>query len=202
MVKSSCFGKLMHRLPVILTLAALGGTNLMGATLTNLSFISNGGNFINDTIVNGTSPLAFTGTTDLAQPFLNNPDSTVSLGFGNYYAIAFLGPGQHLGAGTVSFSRNGTPFSQAVTFPANSPGGVMFASFSLPGSESVTVSTTGLSADRIHIQGDGSGLTPDGTADAFYSFVYSSPVSSVPEPGTLALAGLGVAAVVTAMRRR
>ena len=191
----------MHRLTLVLALAALGSTNSIGATLTNLVFTSNGGDFTNDTIVNGTSPLAFTGTTDLAQPFLNNSDSTISLGFGNYFAIGFLGFGQHLGTGSVSFNRNGTPFSQAVTFPANSPAGVTFASFSLPGGESVTVSTTGLSADRIQVVADGGGLTPDGNPDAFYRFVYSS-TSSVPEPGTLAMAGLGFAALIAAVRRR
>lgn len=170
-------------------------------TLTNISFVSNGGTFINDTIVgNGTSPLAFTATGATSNPFLNNSDSTISLSFGNYYAIAFLGFGQHLGSGTVSFRLDGTTnFSQNVTFPANSPGGVAFASFSLPGGDTVQISTTGLSADRIRIVADGGGLTTDGTLDAFYQFSYTA-ASAVPEPSSIGLAIVGLAAL--ALRRR
>ena len=52
--------------------------------LTNIAFTSNGGNFINDTILgNGTSPLAFTAVGATNNPFLNNADSTISLNFGN-----------------------------------------------------------------------------------------------------------------------
>jgi hypothetical protein len=172
-------------------------------TITNLSFVSNGGAYINDTIVNGTSPLAFTATGSTSNAFLNNADSTVSLGFGTYYAIAFLGFGQQLGAGTVSFLLNGTTsFSQSVIFPANSPGGVQFALFNLPGGDTAAFSTTGLSADRITIAGDGAGLVPDGTPDAFYQFSYTQ-ASAVPEPGTFYLMAMcGIVVVAVRVQRR
>jgi hypothetical protein len=175
-------------------------------TITNLSFVSNGGGYVNDTIVgNGTSPLAFTATGSTSNAFLNNADSTVSLGYGTYYAIAFLGLGQHLGAGTVSFLLNGTTSeSQSVIFPANSPGGVQFALFNLPGGDTAAFSTTGLSADRISIIADGAGLVPDGTADAFYQFSYTqASTSGVPEPGTFYLMAMcGIVVLAVRVQRR
>jgi hypothetical protein len=174
------------------------------ATISDISFTSNSGNFINDTILNGTSPLAFTATTDLAQPFLNSPvDSTVTLDYGSYYAISFLGFGEMLGDGTISFLLNGvTPFSQDVTFPDPTAAGPAFATFALPGNDSVTVSTTGLSADRIQIADDANGLNPDGTPDAFYLFNFTSGSgSATPEPASLAMFGAGLG-VIFALRRR
>jgi PEP-CTERM motif len=171
-------------------------------TISAISFTSNFGRYINDTIVgNSTSPLAFTANTDLAQPFLNAADSSITLGYGHYYAIAFIGFGGHLGAGTISFTLDGVgPYSQSVTFPDPISASAVFASFALPGGDAVTVSATGLSADRISIVPDGGGLTPDGAADAFYEFDFTQG-SSVPEPatGVLLVAGLAMA---LAVRRR
>ena len=173
------------------------------ATLTDISFKSNGLSYINDTIAEGaTSPLAFTTAVGLNQPFLNAADSSISLGYGSYYAIAFLGFGQHLGAGLVSFRVDGgAVVSQSVTFPnPGAPSGV-FASFALPGGDAVTVAATGLSADRIRIVVDGGGMQVDGVADAFYAFKY---VSAVPETGTgvLLFSGLGVLALMLKRGRR
>lgn len=171
------------------------------STITNVSFTSNGGAFINDTIAEGTtSPLAFTSTTDLAQPFLNAADSTVSLGYGTYYAIAFLGFGSHQGAGTVAFLLNGvSTVSQAVTFPNPTAASANFATFALPGGDSLTISATGLSADRIKIAIDGNGLTADGNPDAFYLFSFVQGSSAIPEPAAAMLCGLG--AVILGMWR-
>jgi hypothetical protein len=188
----------------VLLLSLISAQAATAGTLTNISFISSNRGFFNDTIVNGFSPLAFTLTGGTNNPFLNAVDSTVSLGYGNYFAIAFLGFGQHLGSGTVSFVLDGTTtFTQNVIFPANSPGGVLFASFSLPGGDSVTISTTGLSADRIQVFADGAGLAPDGTNDAFYLFSYTQAASSaVPEPSSVVLFGGGLAGLAAVVRRR
>jgi hypothetical protein len=174
------------------------------ATISDISFTSNAGVFINDTIQNTTSPLGFTATTDLAQPFLNSTvDSTVTLNYGSYYAIAFLGQFQMIGPGTVSFLLDGvTSFSQDVTFPDPSASSPVFASFALPGNDSVTISATGLSADRISLAGDQSGLFPDGGPDAFYLFNFTSgSASAAPEPASLAMFGAGLG-VIFALRRR
>ena len=169
-------------------------------TLTEISFKSNGLSFINNTIVDGnTSPLGFTAATGLSQPFLNAGNSTVSLGFGSYYAIAFLGFGQHVGTGLVSFLLDGVPFTQAVTFPNPAAASGVFASFALPGGETVTVAATGLAADRIRIVADGAGLFGDGATDAFYAFNY---VSAVPESGTAAMLAGGLALLGLVLKRR
>jgi hypothetical protein len=170
------------------------------ATLTDISFKSNGLAYINDTIAEGsTSPLAFTAATGLGQPFLNAADSSISLGYGNYYAIAFLGFGQHLGAGLVSFRVDGGALvSLGVTFPDPALASGVFANFALPGGDTVTIAATGFSADRIRIVADGAGLTPDGTADAFYAFNYAS---AVPESATSMLLAGGLA-LLGLMRKR
>jgi hypothetical protein len=174
------------------SVGALSGPAAAG-TLTDISFTSNSGSFINDTIINFTSPLAFTAATGLNQPFLNAVDSTISLGYGTYYAISFLGFGAHQGPGTVSFLLDGAPFSQAVTFPNPGAASGVFASFALPGGDSVTISATGLSADRIRIVANGGGLVGDQTPDAFYLFAYSDARQSVipvPAAGWLLASGL------------
>jgi len=141
--------------------------------LSNITWRSNQGTYINDTVVNGTtSPLAFTATNDLAQPFLNASDSTITLSYGNYYAITFRSFGAHIGAGTVSFALDGVVYSQEVVFPDPASASGVFARFALPGGDTVTVSATGLSADRIRVIADGPGLAGDGTPDAFYQFSY------------------------------
>jgi hypothetical protein len=164
------------------------------ATLTDISFISNGGSFINDTVVgDSTSPLAFTANTGLNQPFLNAADSTISLGLGSYYAISFLGFGAHVGPGLVQFRVDGGPLiSQTVTFPNPSSASSVFANFTLSGGQSVTIASTGLSADRIRIVADGGGLQGDGTPDAFYAFNYTN---AVPEPASGAMLACGLAAM-------
>ena len=182
----------------------MAAISLPAATINNISFSTTANGYTNDTINNNnTSPLAFTGKANLVQPFLNNPDSTITLNYGSYYAIAFLGFGQLQGAGTISFLLNNTTLNLAnVTFPDPSAAGPIFASFSLPGGDSVTVAPTGLSADRIRISGDGSGLSPDGTADTFYAFNFTSgTASSTPEPATFAMFGTGVAAILAVRRR-
>jgi hypothetical protein len=186
---------------LVLSLSTLPAS---AATITDISFTSNGGAYINDTTADGsTSPLAFTATTDLAQPFLNAADSTITLDYGSYYAISFLGFGEMAGPGTVSFLLNGvTPETVDVTFPDPAVASPVFASFTLPGNDSVEISATGLSADRIAISPDGSGLTPDGSPDAFYLFNFTSgSASSAPEPATLAMFGTG-AALLIGLRRR
>jgi hypothetical protein len=170
------------------------------ATLTDISFKSNGLSFINDTIAEGaTSPLAFTAATGLTAPFLNAPDSSVSLGYGNYYAIAFLGFGQHLGTGLVSFRVDGGALvSQSVTFPSPASASGVFANFTLLGGDTVTIAATGLSGDRIRIVADGAGLVGDGTPDAFYAFNYAS---AVPEPGTSVILAGGLALLGLMLKR-
>ncbi|MFS8086517.1 MAG: hypothetical protein ACMG6H_12865 [Acidobacteriota bacterium] len=115
---------------------------------------------------------------------MNASDSTITLGYGSYYAIAFRAFGSHIGAGTVSFLLNGvTPFSQNVTFPDPTAASGAFATFALPGGDSVTISATGLSADRIQIVADGGGLSPDGTLDAFYAFTFTGGSLSIDVDG-------------------
>ncbi len=154
-------------------------------TITNISFTSNNGNFINDTVVAkvgiypSTSPLAFTATADLNQPFLNALDSTITLNYGSYYAIAFRSYGAHVGPGTVSFLLNGvTSFSQDVIFPDPSAASSNFASFELPNGDRLTISATGFSADRIKIGTDGDGLSQDGAPDAYYLFTFTKATPS------------------------
>ena len=166
------------------------------ALITEVSFSSNGGSFVNDTIANGTSPIGFTNTGGTANAFLNNADSTLTgLAYGSYYAIAFLGFGQHLGAGTFSVRENGVLFSTSLTFPSVLTCCTQFASLSLAGGDSVTLATTGLSADRIRVFGDGAGLNPDGTADVFYQFTFTQGGGAVPEPGSAVLLAIGVSAL-------
>lgn len=186
-------------------ITALCGTlaSANAATLTDISFRSNGLSYNNNTVVDGTSPLAFTATTDLNQSFLNAPDSTISLGYGSYYAIAFLGFGEHVGEGNISFVADGTPYSKNVTFPNPASASSVFASFALAGGDTVTIATTGLSADRIRIVGDGGGLQGDSTPDAFYSFKYAN-ASAVPEPasGAMLTGGLAMMGLLLNRRRR
>ena len=177
------------------------------AVLTNLSFTSNGGSFINDTIVNGTSPLAFTANTGANQPFLNASDSTLSLSYGSYYALAFAGFGAHVGEGQVAFLADGVSFSQNVVFPDPSVPGVLFDSVVLPNGDSINISTAGILADRITIAADGGGLQPGGTRDGFYSFNYTRAAGDptpgqVPEPATLSLVGAAIFSMVALRRRR
>ena len=176
---------------------ALAFGSASAVTLTDLAFTSNVGGqpstFINDTIVNGTSPLGFTAPA-LGAAFLNNPDSTISLGFGNYFAYNFTGFGQHVGNGTISGKNDGVAFSSSVVFPSDitTPGD--FFNFTFGNGETIRVGVTGLTADRIQIASDGSGLSPGGNVDVPYSFNYAAGVSAVPEPGTwgLMLGGLGL----------
>src|ERR1035437_3399581 len=138
-----------HKSSLGILFAGIATFPVSAATISAISFTTIGVGYINDTIVNGTAPLAFTATTDLAQPFLNAADSTITLGYGSYYAIAFLGFGEQFGAGTISFTLDGVgPYSQVVTFPDPTFARPVFASFALPGGDAVTVSATGLSADR------------------------------------------------------
>ena len=146
---------------------------LHAGTLSRIRWTSNSGIYINDTIVDAaTSPLAFTATNDLAQPFLNAADSTISLGYGSYFAITFRGHA-HIGVGTISFLLDGvTTYTQNVTFPDPFSASGVFARFTLPDGDMVTVSATGYAADRIQVVADGGGLTGDGNPDAFYHFNY------------------------------
>ncbi len=159
-------------------------TNTSFAALSDLSFKSNGLSFINDTIINGTSPLAFTDDTGLNAPFLNAGDSTITLDYGSYYALAFLGFGQHQGPGEISFRVNGGALiTQAVTFPNPEFASAVFALFELPGGDEVEISVTGLANDRIRIIGDGGGLLANGVPDAYYQFNYTT---AIPEPSASA----------------
>jgi PEP-CTERM motif len=191
-------------LKALILSSLIAGQSATAGEITDISFVSNFGNFINDTIDgNRTSPLGITlaGATD--NPFLNNADSTVSIGFGDYFAIAFQGFGQHLGDGVVSFLLDGALFTQNVVFPDNSSGGVSFATFNLSDGDTVQLTTTGLSADRIRIAADGSGLEGLGTAaDAFYRFSYidGTPNNNVPEPASLSIAAIGLAALALGRR--
>jgi hypothetical protein len=144
--------------------------------------------------------LAFTATTGLTQPFLNASNSTIALGYGSYYAIAFRAFGAHSGPGTVSFNLNGTPYSQNVTFPDPTLASGVFASFTLPGGDKVTISATGLSADRIQVVPDGGGLVGDGTPDAFYAFNFTAGAQTIPTVPTPTLSewALAVLAILLA----
>jgi hypothetical protein len=163
-------------------------------TLSRVSWKSHSDTYVNNTIVDGTtSPLGFTATNDLAQPFLNAPDSTVALTYGSYYAISFHSYGAHTGPGTVSFLLDGvTEYSQSVTFPDPTLVSGVFASFALPGGDTVALSATGLAADRIRIVADGPGLAGDGVVDAFYQFNYARAVAPAL---TLVPAAAGQAAI-------
>jgi hypothetical protein len=186
--------------------ALLVGAALVPAsagTISNIAFTSGNGGIINDTIVgNGTSPLAFTASTGTDQPFLNAPDSSITLSYGSYFAIAFAGDAEHIGPGTVSFLLDGvTPQNQVVTFPDPTLLSGVFADFALPGGDSVTISATGTLADRIQIQADGGGLVGDGAPDAFYLFNFTSGATQTPEPATGALMAGGWV-TLWAIRRR
>ena len=199
----------MKMLALSFAISALGLTTVAAnapagaSTLTDISFVSNSGNYINDTIVNGTtSPLAFTANTGLFSPFLNAADSTITLGFGNYYAIAFLGFGETVGAGQISFRENGGALiTEQVTFPDPAMVSGNFANFTLASGDHLKISATGKSADRISIIADGAGLQPDGTPDAFYTFSYSGP-SAVPESASAGMLTAGLAMVGLAVTRR
>ena len=184
---------------LILSVMTAGSVMATAGTLTDLAFTSNGGSYINDTIVNGTSPLGFTGTSSLSDPFLNNPDSTITLSLGSYYAWAFVGFGQHIGAGTISGMHNGVSFSSSVIFPSDLGVNSTFFTYVFGDGEAISVSTPAVSADRITIAADGSGLVPDGNLDAGYGFVYAS---AVPEPSVWALMLAGVTALGLMVRRR
>ena len=184
-------------------LAAMAISTLSAGVITEALFSSNGGSFINDTIADGvTAPLGFTNTGGTADAFLNNANSTITgLAYGSYYAITFLGFGQHIGTGTFSVRHDGVLFSTAVTFPSDLTCCTQFASLSLPGGDSVTLATTDLSADRIAIIADGAGLTPGGAADAFYLFTFTQG-AAVPEPGSAVLLATAVFALGFARFRK
>ena len=192
---------LRHRTAAVLTLLVAAGAALpvCAGTLTDLAFVSNSGAFINNTIVDGTSPLAFTQPA-LGAAFLNAADSSIALGYGDYFAYAFAGFGQHVGSGSLSGKRDGVGFSTTVTFPGNLGLVGTFLTYNFGDGETISVGTTGLNADRIRIVADGGGLLPEGTTDGVYSFSYAA---AVPEPGTLALllTGLGVAGLLRRRRR-
>lgn len=190
---STCIS--IHSRGLAFSLLLLGSPAGQAATLTDISFISNNSSFVNDTILNFASPLAFTTTMGLDQPFLNDSNSTISLGYGEYYAITFLGFGSHVGNGQVSFRVDGGPLiTENVVFPDPTLSDIVFANILLPGGDTVTISTTGLSADRIRILADGGGLQADGTLDAFYRFTY------IPEPSVCSF--LPLAMLLAARRRR
>lgn len=168
-----------------------------GSALTNIEFISNGGAFINNTIAEWfSSPLAFT-SPSLGEPFLNNADSSITLGYGDYFAYAFAGYGQHVGVGTISGLKGGVSFSVAANFPADLGSAATFFSHTFADGDTLTVGTTGLSADRVRIFADGGGLLPDGVGDAVYSFSFA-PIPE-PVPAAMLLAGLAVLGLI---RRR
>jgi hypothetical protein len=181
-----------RQLPLIL-LGLTAAHPTCAGTLSQLAFTSNGGAYINDTVLNAnTSPLAFTRIDNLNQPFLNAADSTVSLDYGNYFAIAFRGFGAHLGPGTISFLLDGTTeYSLSVTFPDPTIASGPIAVFDLPGGDTVTISATGLAEDRIQIIADGGGLSGDGIPDAFYAFNYSARQPTL----TITPASSGLAAI-------
>ncbi|MCP9787052.1 ELWxxDGT repeat protein, partial [Cyanobium sp. N5-Cardenillas] len=168
-----------------------------GPSLTDISFVSNGSSFINDTVVgNGTSPLAFTTTTSLSEPFLNAANSSISLGLGSYYAIAFTGFGEHVGNGQVSLREDGGSLvTQNVVFPSPTSASGEFASFVLASGNTVAISATGLTADRIRITSDGGGLTSGGAVDAFYAFTYAAPSNGTIPASVVFAAGSATATV-------
>jgi hypothetical protein len=177
--------------------AVIGALPGVAGTLTRITWTSINGTYINDTIVDATtSPLAFTATNNLSMPFLNEADSTIALTYGTYYAISFRSYGAHGGAGTVSFVLDGgTTYSQNVTFPDPTVASSVFANFTLPGGDTVTIAVTGQSADRIRIVADGAGLSPDGIPDAFYLFSYTSAAAMAVPTMTIAPADPGYASI-------
>jgi hypothetical protein len=183
------------------TLSASAGT------LTNIDFSFNSPEYRVDTIVNATAPLAFINVGNTGNPFLNNPDSTISLGYGTYYAIATFvpsNPTSRLAGNPVSIALvvDGASFvSQIVNFPPSSTTSGAFATINLPGGETVTLSATALTADRVRVAIDGSGLVGDGSPDTFYFFTYA-PANAIPEPATIWLSGTGLAALAVARKRR
>lgn len=187
------------KLGALLLTSFLFTSSAVAGTLTNLTFTSSNGAFINDTVPNGTSPIGFTLLGSTTNPFLNNADSSVSLGFGSYYGITAGGFGQHSGAGSIAFRLDDTTnFSQNVSFPDNLTSGQILASFVLPGGDTLEVSTTGIFADRVRIFADGVGLATDNIADPFWLFTYTSGStdnSEVPEPSSIALGLCGLAVI-------
>ena len=187
---------------LLVAISALPG---FASTLSDIRWTSNRSQYVNDTIFDSfSSPLGVTSTSSLNETFLNNSDSTVSLTYGSYYFIAFRSFGAHVGAGSVALLENGTtPYSQSVTFPDPTQPSGNFSNFTLTGGDTVTISATGLSADRIRIVADGGGLSGDGTPDAFYLLQYTSgSASATPEPASIALAATGLALFYVLRSRR
>jgi len=174
----------------------------LAATLTNFTLIPQGVAFTRDTVANsGWSPIGFTLTGSTSNPFLNNADKSVSLGYGSYYMTVFggvfatpVGPGY-----TFRFLLdNTTTYSQVVTLPDNLTAGQIFGSFALPDGDTVQLSTTGLFADRVRNSADGAGLAPDGNDDPLWLLTYTSGStdnSAVPEPSSIALGLCGLAVI-------
>ena len=180
---------------ILFLAGAIAALPSLASTLSDIRWTSNGNQYVNDTILDGfSSPLGVTSTSSVNEAFLNRSDSTVSLTYGTYYLISFRGFGAHVGAGSVSLREDGTtPYSQSVTFPDPTQASANFATFTLTGGDTVTISATGLSADRIRIVADGGGLAPDGTPDAFYMLTYTNGSAlATPEPASIALFTAGL----------